>query len=198
VAGWCLHADEIIDLATRHREKLKGLRLRDVSLKGESRWKDVLLALKTEMEVLEWLSLRRVGYDSGSDEMMNGGGMEVSDDSSIDSSTDENEEPGDGDVNNVPGAGPGDNDANGHSGANDDFEGHHSSDDGDDGPAANETEFPRAILSQENLTSKRTRPGVNATIVNPEVNLEDNGKPVSRQQQKMWEEWVVKVAREHF
>jgi hypothetical protein len=143
------------------------------------------------MEVLEWLSLRRVGYDNGADEMINGGGMEVSDDSRLDSSTDEHEGPSDDDVNDLPEAGPSQNHANGHSGVNDDSDGHHSSDE-DDGPTADETEFPRAILSQQDSTPNRRSAGVNETFSNAEVNLEDNGKPVSRQQQKRWEEWVVR------
>ena len=191
MAGWCLHAEEIIDLATRHREKLKGLRLRDVSLKGDSRWKDVLMTLKTEMEVLEWLSLRRVGYDNGPEEMMNGGGMEVSDDSTLDSSTDRHDGLSEEDVNDGPEAGPSENRPNGHSGARDDFDDHHSSD-GEDGPAANETEFPRAILTQQDPTPNRMRAGVKESFGSSEVNLEDNGKPVTRQQQKRWEEWVVR------
>ncbi|KAK0330448.1 hypothetical protein LTR94_032805, partial [Friedmanniomyces endolithicus] len=54
VQGWKLDAEEIIDLALRHRERLKGLRLRDVLLKDGSAWKDVLSVLRDSMYRLEW------------------------------------------------------------------------------------------------------------------------------------------------
>ena len=79
VAGWDLHAEEIIALALRHREKLKGLRLRDVRLKEGSMWKDVLGTLKGSMHRLKWVSLRRIGYVARFEEI-NGGGAEVPDD----------------------------------------------------------------------------------------------------------------------
>jgi len=63
IQAWRLDADEIIALARRHREKLRGLRLRDVLLKDGSRWKDVLAFLRDEMVRLDWVSLRRIDYE---------------------------------------------------------------------------------------------------------------------------------------
>lgn len=80
VQAWRLDADEIIELARRHREKLKGLRLRDVLLKDGSRWKDVLAFLRREMIRLDWVSLRRIGYATNFDEQLARLGAEVPDD----------------------------------------------------------------------------------------------------------------------
>ncbi|KAI9807930.1 MAG: hypothetical protein M1825_005236 [Sarcosagium campestre] len=76
IQAWRLDADEIIALARRHRRTLRGLRLRDVQLKDGSMWKDVLGMLHDEMEQLDWVSLRRIGYASTFDAIF-GGAMEL-------------------------------------------------------------------------------------------------------------------------
>jgi hypothetical protein len=68
IQAWRLEAEEIIDLARRHRETLRGLRLRDVLLKDGSRWKDVLAVLRDDMKQLKWVSLRRIDYEKHFDE----------------------------------------------------------------------------------------------------------------------------------
>jgi hypothetical protein len=68
IQAWRLDADEIIALARRHRETLRGLRLRDVLLKDGSRWKDVLAFLRDDMKKLDWVSLRRIDYERHFDE----------------------------------------------------------------------------------------------------------------------------------
>lgn len=89
IQAWKLDADEIIALARRHREKLRGLRLRDVLLKDGSRWKDVLVFLRKEMIRLDWVSLRRIDYEVHFDQQWTLG-AEVPDESLIgsDSSSD--------------------------------------------------------------------------------------------------------------
>ena len=79
IQGWKLHSSEIMAMTTRHRNTLKGLRLRDVLLKEESRWKDVLPHLKNYMTRLEWCSLRRIGYAAHFDEMTAAQGAEIPD-----------------------------------------------------------------------------------------------------------------------
>jgi hypothetical protein len=79
IQAWRLDADEIIALARRHREKLRGLRLRDVLLKDGSRWKDVLAFLRDDMMRLDWVSLRRIDYANHFDEQWTLG-AEVPDD----------------------------------------------------------------------------------------------------------------------
>ncbi|KAK3078332.1 hypothetical protein LTS18_007780 [Coniosporium uncinatum] len=80
IQAWKLDAEEIINLARRHREKLKGLRLRDVLLKDGSMWKDVLGFLRQEMLRLDWVSLRRIGYATHFDAQWAAAGAEVPDD----------------------------------------------------------------------------------------------------------------------
>ena len=170
------------------------MRLRDVYLKEDSRWKDVLSALKREMHSLEWLSLRRIGY--GGPEELNGGGAEVPDEPDLDSSTDESIEQSDEEDTDVPVAGPSDSHrTNGHAHSNDhdDSEEHLSSDeDGDDdGPEAHETEFPRTILTQSMPALRPTGNGANGASHDTEIDLEDDGRLITRQKRKQWEEWVV-------
>jgi hypothetical protein len=65
---WLLDAAEIIAFLGRHKENLKSLRLRHISLR-EGKWKDVLgyirgdLGLRTSSRHLEWVSLRGIGYE---------------------------------------------------------------------------------------------------------------------------------------
>jgi len=67
IQAWRLDADEIIGLAKRHRETLRGLRLRDVLVK-DGMWKDVLASLRYDMTRLDWVSLRRIDYERHFDE----------------------------------------------------------------------------------------------------------------------------------
>ncbi|TKX18367.1 hypothetical protein C1H76_9155 [Elsinoe australis] len=62
VQGWRLEAKEIIEFTRRHRNKLKGLRLRNIVLREGSAWRDVLTHLRTNMRRLNWLSLGRISY----------------------------------------------------------------------------------------------------------------------------------------
>ena len=78
VQAWRLDGEEIIELARRHRRTLRGLRLRDVQLREGSMWKDVLKMLREEMEMMEWVSLRRIDYASHFDAMW-GSSIEIRD-----------------------------------------------------------------------------------------------------------------------
>lgn len=189
VSGWCLRSDEIINLAVRHREKLKGLRLRDVFLKEGSRWKEVLWALKFKMESLEWLSLRQIGYDEA-DIFMNGGGAEVPDDTHLSSSSESDDENDNDDDMAEPGSSQ--HQANGHLDAQNDAEDYQSSEDGDNGPGANDTEFPAAVLTPSDPTIGKTPNGIYQMALDMDIDLEDNGVTISREQRKAWEAWVVK------
>lgn len=68
IEGWKLYGDEIVAFVSRYRYQLTSLRLRDVRLRelkeedGMGMWKDVLAWLRQNMERLEWVSLRRIGY----------------------------------------------------------------------------------------------------------------------------------------
>ena len=92
IQAWRLDADEIIGLARRHRETLRGLRLRDVLLKDGSRWKDVLTFLRENMTKMDWVSLRRIDYEKHFDESRVLG-AEIPDESLVGSdSSDEDED----------------------------------------------------------------------------------------------------------
>lgn len=78
IQAWRLGPVEIIDIARRHRRTLHGLRLREVLLKN-GQWSDVLQTLRTEMGVLEWISLRRIDYASHFDKLQAGQGFEIGD-----------------------------------------------------------------------------------------------------------------------
>jgi hypothetical protein len=91
IQAWRLDADEIIALAGRHRDRLRGLRLRDVLLKDGSQWKDVLGFLRNDMTRLDWVSLRRIDYEKHFDEHRVLG-AEVPDDPPIGSESDNGSE----------------------------------------------------------------------------------------------------------
>jgi len=183
VQAWRLQADEITDVVRRHKQTLRGLRLRDVQLKDGSRWKDVLSVLRTEMKQLEWVSLRRIDYAAHFDDLW-GGSMEVGDDlPAIDSDSDiDDEEP------EVPM--------------------HFSGGEGD----TSEDEDPRED-SDEEVGQGTDADDFNFLADTPvslpfctcadsswptsAEDLGDNGKSVTYQQSKMWERWVCGKCPEH-
>lgn len=141
------------------------------------------------MESLEWLSLRQIGYDEA-DVFMNGGGAEVPDDTHLSSSSESDDE-NDGD-DDIAESGPSQQQQNGHLDAQHDAEDYQSSEDGDNGPGANDTEFPPAVLTPSDPTISGTPNGVYHIAFDMDIDLEDNGVTVSREQRKTWEAWVVK------
>ena len=175
IQAWRLEAGEIINLARRHSKTLRGLRLRDVHLKEGSMWKDVLAMLRSEMELLDWVSLRRVDYSKHFDELW-AGTMEVADD---------------------PPAGASDSDDE------DDFPTHfsvsededsdfHSDADTDHGPEANELALsPDTPISLTFCTCSRSSYPASAD------DLGDNGSFVHYHQRKLWEKWVIGRCPEH-
>ena len=169
-----VEAKEIIWLARRHRRTLKGLRLRDVLLKEDSMWKDVLEVLRTEMEQLDWVSLRRIDYSANFDDSWEGS-MEVPDDIAFGSSDSDEEEscishPSDADSD-----GDSDDDLNESSDA-----------DTDHGPEANELHLsPDTPASLPFCTCMNSKHALNAD------DLGDNGHSVTYSQRKMWEKWVI-------
>ena len=78
IQAWRLGQEEIIDIAQRHQNSLRGFRLREVLLK-EGRWSEVLHLLRSEMVVLDWVSLRRIDYAGHFDDVQAGRGFEIGD-----------------------------------------------------------------------------------------------------------------------
>ena len=204
IQAWRLEADEIIALARRHRKSLRGLRLRDVLLTGSSMWKSVLGMLRDEMELLDWVSLRRIGYARSFDDQF-AGTMEVPPDPP-DGNSDSDIEDG------FPT----------HLNANDD---HHAGSEPDDDPVQSVTESEDDGADEdddedededEDEEDDDHGPQANELSMDPDTpssapwcncgrgsypetadELGDNGQWVAVTQRKMWEKWVVGRCAEH-
>ena len=184
IQAWRLDADEIIELVTRHKKTLRGLRLRDVLLKDGSAWKDVLFSLRLEMEQLDWVSLRRIDYSEHFDELsaIAKQSIEVPDDPPASGSDSDEEDEFPSHFNDM--------------GLEDDSDGgdsdENSNADTDHGPDANEFALsPDTPTSLPFCTCSR-----NTCSTNPD-DLGDNGRFVTYQQRKMWEKWVCGRCAEH-
>ncbi|KAK5016426.1 hypothetical protein LTR60_002407, partial [Cryomyces antarcticus] len=181
IQGWKLDAEEIVALADRHRERLKGLRLRDVLLKEGSMWKDVLGHLRDNMMRLDWVSLRRIGYEKHFDEQWAAAGAEVPDDPP--GGVSESEDESDGDFEHHIENGDFHDHSEGSSAFTDSDEERESDD--EHGPAAHEINFP--VLHPDTPSSI---PWCNCDGRSyPDIadDLGDDGIFVSNLQRKMWE-----------
>ncbi|KAI9682100.1 MAG: hypothetical protein M1817_000154 [Caeruleum heppii] len=208
IQAWRLDADEIVALARRHRRTLRGLRLRDVLLKEGSTWKTVLSMLRDEFELLDWVSLRRIGYTQSFDEQYAGtmevppdppGGGSESDDEdgfpthlSTEGETDDVSTSGDGSE--MAGAADGhtsDDDISSGSGVDDDDDDGDEDENNDHGPSANELAMqdPGTPSSVPWCSCNASRDGHVYALTAEE--LRDNGRTVDISQRKMWERWVV-------
>ena len=191
VQGWKLDSGEIIGLARRHKDRLKGLRLRDVLLKDGSTWKDTLGVLRSEMLRLEWVSLRRIGYARIFDEQRANPGIEVSDDAQGSSSESDYESDieSEGVSEDFSEAGPATSDYTSES--------DHGSDD-EYGPAAHVLSFPSQLSATDRLglmpwctCGRRTRPERMEDLD------DDDGSFIDNEQRKRWEKWVLGRCPEH-
>lgn len=188
IQSWRLDADEIIAFARRHREKLRGLRLRDVLLKNGSRWQDVLAFLRADMPRLDWVSLRRIDYEKNFDEQWIMG-VEVPDDqfSASDSSSD-------GYSDGFDSHGEDDDDNHVHP-VHHDHDDQESLDSFDEDSDVDEPEqggdlhFPP--MSPDTPTSA---PWCSCSHTDSVEILNDNGIMVTNPQRKFWEKWVVRKA----
>ena len=224
VQGWKLDGKEILDMALRHKDRLKGLRLRDVYLKEGSSWKDVLVTLRESMTRMEWVSLRRIGYVRHFEGQ--GQGIEIPDDAApdeSDSETDGDEEEaalgtatdnppatqisadeGDGGVDDVEvdmhfNGTDDDNDND-----NNDIDSTEDDSDSDDehGPEAHEMDFPDLEDSAETPTSAPCSNCCNGSREGrgqgcDAEELEDDGGVISNTKRKAWEKWVLRRCWDH-
>lgn len=189
IQAWRLDADEIIALAHRHRDRLKGLRLRDVLLKEGSMWKDVLAFLRDDMIRLDWVSLRRIGYAKHFDEQWAVAGAEVPDDPPGGASESDDESDWD------PHATAEQEDSEESLGDMSDSSSEHDHSDDDNGPEEEGMDFP--MISPDTPSSVPwCNCGRNSFLESPEA-LGDNGLFVSNAQRKIWEKWVVRRCPEH-
>jgi hypothetical protein len=181
-----LDAEEIMDLARRHRKTLRGLRLRDVQLKEGSMWKDVLAMLRAEMELLDWVSLRRVDYSNNFNALW-GDSMEVPDYPPGGASDSDDEDDFHAHVELEEDVYPAEDE-----GEDDDDDSVQSDADTDHGPDANELALsPDTPASLPFCTCSRSSFPATAD------DLGDNGHFVSYQQRKLWEKWVIGRCPEH-
>ncbi|KAH6620468.1 hypothetical protein C7974DRAFT_234787 [Boeremia exigua] len=183
IQAWRLDADEIIGLARRHKDILRGFRLRDVLLKEGKRWKDVLSFLQESMTRLEWVSLRRIDYAKHFDDawIM---GAEVPDDPLGSDSSDESDDwdPYEDELDH-------DEDDQDQTYVSDGSVDDSDSDAGTDEPEqGGNLHFPP--LSPDTPASVPWC-NCNGHMDSVEV-LEDDGILVTNLQRKFWEKWVVR------
>lgn len=200
VQAWRLDADEIIALAGRHRERLRGLRLRDVVLKDGSRWKDVLGYLRNDMLRLDWVSLRRIDYEKHFDEQWVLG-AEVPDDPPVGSDSSDESEWDDEWDSHEDGADDLPNDhSHSHSHSQNGYQGSPDDSDSDAGREEPEQggnmEFPP--LSPDTPASVPwCNCNARAGLEDDAEALGDDGVAVTYSQRKFWEKWVVGKCAEH-
>lgn len=186
IQAWRLDAEEIIGFAQRHRETLRGLRLRDVLLRQGSRWKDVLPCLRDDLPRLDWVSLRRIDYEQHFDEQWVLG-AEVPDDPLVgsDSSDESDDWEYDGEQEE-----PFDNHSvNGHDHDDSSIAGTESDTETDDPePEQGGTlHFPPMPDTPASVTWCNCNGHMDSVDA-----LGDDGVMVTNQQRKFWEKWVVR------
>lgn len=189
VQGWKLRADEIIGLATRHREKLEGLRLRDVILREGSFWRDVLVELRETMKKLKWVSLRRIGYEAEFNDRLQSMGAEVPDDLESESEhSDEDYDPWVGPSNYTQHEYP-EIDHNDFRDYDSESNRYFDSDDEHGGDAHN-LEFPSLDSPVTPASATWCDCATHNWTEYPE-GLGDTGATVTNSQRKAWEKWVI-------
>lgn len=204
IQAWRLDGDEIVKLARRYRRTLRGLRLRDVLLKEGSKWKDVLAMLRVEMEMLDWVSLRRAGYAAHFDEHV-AGTIELHNEDHHEippSDSDDEWEENAGHHNQMDQDGNEDNDGSSgsESGNEDDDDDDASGDNGDESEVNSEASDHGPEANDLGLDTPVSAPYCTCGRVgwsdDPD-DLGDNGINVSYTQRKMWEQWVIGRCLEH-
>jgi hypothetical protein len=146
-------------------------------------WKDVLGHLRDQMEVLDWLSLRRIGYEEWYNTQYRDT-MEVPPDPPAGASDSDNE----GFIYETEGSDDEANNGNDDEELSDDEHDNENDDGGpDDDDLGMGTDTPSSVL------------WCNCGRAPPESadELGDNGKHVDYAKRKMWEQWVVGHCMEH-
>ncbi|KAI4765276.1 hypothetical protein E4T52_00135 [Aureobasidium sp. EXF-3400] len=198
IQGWRLHDHEIIAFAARHKDRLRGLRFRDVMLREGSMWKSILSFLHTEMRRLDWVSLRRIDYAAHFDTVWENAGIELPDDPPGGLSSDD--EDSDSENDGYWDEAEQDDEAN-HSTTASDWDSLNNSDSEDEdaeerGRAAHEMDFP-PLLSP---VTPNSGPWCNCNRRAFPVSVDDlgdDGISVDTKQWKMWEKWVLGRCPEH-
>ncbi|KAF2755229.1 hypothetical protein EJ05DRAFT_513531 [Pseudovirgaria hyperparasitica] len=212
IQSWRLDASEIIAMAKRHRERLKGLRLRDVQLKEGSMWKDVLGYLHDDMLRLDWVSLRRIGYEKTFDAQWSMGAEVPDDPPGGGSDSDDESDTWD------PHADLDDDDDNYDDMADDQPQSQTNFDNADqDGDSDSDTSTWESEDGTEAEEGASGDAGMGFPPLSPDTpsslrwcncnghntypssaeELDDDGEIVSNVKRKMWEKWVVRRCFQH-
>ena len=195
IQAWRLDSAEIVNLVKRHRNTLRGLRLRDVQLKKGSRWSDVLTVLRREMRQLEWVSLRRIDYADHFDNMY-ANTMEVPDDMAGGATSEDGSPDDDNDDDDEPYEWASDLSDNGSVGES-------LVEDSDEESTADTDHGPEADDIAISPDTPNTLPFCTCDRRNEDYDndgadeLGDNGTAVTHPQRKMWERWVLGRCPEH-
>lgn len=196
VQGWELEMSEVIGLLDRHKDRLKGVRLRDVHLKDGSTWKEVLSFMRDEMRVLQWVSLRRIGYTAyySSAQFEQHSGVEIpafiSDSEDEDDDESEDEEPIAGPSTQVH-----PDNHNYDEEDSDDASNFDEDSDAEQGPHAHGMEFPN--FSPDTPASAPWCSCGDDEHMGPAEELGDTDVIVSNTKRKHWERWVLRRCPEH-
>lgn len=207
---WLLNSVEIIEMLDRHKDTLKSLRLRHISLR-EGTWKEVLEYIRQNLgrplqwrRPLEWLSLRGVGYERNT----NLGGLNFGPGPATHGNLMHNDSNSESDI---------DSDINRWSESNDDAEEranllagfsdveeqpNDGGSDGDDEDSDNDS--TSAALSDVNHQSQLAIELARPSSISCRCDygyawsdLVDNGVTVQRIQWKMWEKWAISSCSQH-
>lgn len=191
IQAWKLDAKEVIALVRRHRDRLKGLRLRDVLLKENSMWKDVLQVLHDEMPRLDWVSLRRIGYAKHFDEQSATSGIEIDDLAGVGSESDEESDQ----FPETRGLPPDANEDYSDAGETDvsDVQTDQLGDEDENGPHAHELGFPQLSLDPAPSCTCSGRGPSTGDV----EELGDDGVFVTNTQRKFWEKWCIRRCNLH-
>lgn len=190
IQGWCLSSAEIIALARRHKDKLRGLRLRNVYLKEGSHWSEVLHFLRNDMRHLEWVSLRWIGYQSYIDARQSR--VDVTNIQLLDSDDDESEDEDDDD----------DDDSESDHGESSSSvpepdeqtasEFYDSSDDEEAQSTAGSdihVDFPSHLQQISTRAPRQNHRFI--SLEDAQEELGDNHESISNETRKRWEKWVI-------
>lgn len=191
VDSWRLSAAEIINLARCYKRTLRGFRMRKVLLKedGEGRWSEVLRVLRTEMQVLQWVSLRRADYEKHFDQIMTGMTAVTDDDlEDFPASDSDDEIQWEQQVA-----------LHEHDTDDEDVETESEEEERTGSSVTGSAEFEESEGSDQEVSTPAVNPFLGpvggsvpfCTCDRSANDLGDNGLSVTRMQRKLWEQWVV-------
>lgn len=210
---WQMNGDELLDLLKRHKNTLKSLRLRHVSLRRNSAndcdWRKVLQLIRREMR-LNWVSLRGIDYEDDTHAVagmhfvnVHAQNNAISDeDSDLDEMSDHDDVWSESNDENADGIEEGDSDGvasdvetvvgeQNEGGQDESTEESHESHESHDEVDENESDLARDFHNSSIVENIIPLP-CDCQNGYGWGDLDDDGIAVTRTQWKRWEEWAVK------